>query len=371
MKKLYFLDEEEKNRILNLHESRTKKQYLIKEQSIGSAVYNVAGSASQGAMMGAYLGTPGIVAGAVIGGAIGLITSISSSMSRESFISTVTQICSSGGKPTLAVGGLIDIAEKLNGLINTQNYLGGGYATTDSRAKIKQTLSTIPSIPDLCGVMKEYKDLYQIDLLSDLKREIYYDKYWNETVMVPLTKAIKISKEATEKSKQSQGQTGGSTATVPDNWKSYPCVPKSEGVTPVKDIEGKTIISYKRYSQSKGKYITYQPDGTYWWEGMVERRRYKCGDNGNGIFDAEDYSSLDKKQTSTAGGGGGGTGTGGGDLTSRVKEIQSKLQQTTEIKIGNSGQMDQATINALMAKLNSLGGKPEAPKNITPQTNVQ
>jgi hypothetical protein len=33
--------------------------------------------------------------------------------------------------------------------------------------------------------------------------------------------------------------------------------------------------------------------------------------------------------------------------------------------------MDQATINALMAKLNSLGGKPEAPKNITPQTNVQ
>ena len=33
-KKLYFLDEEEKNRILNLHESRTKKQYLINEQSI-------------------------------------------------------------------------------------------------------------------------------------------------------------------------------------------------------------------------------------------------------------------------------------------------------------------------------------------------
>jgi hypothetical protein len=30
-KKLYFLDEDEKNRILNLHESRTKKQYLINE----------------------------------------------------------------------------------------------------------------------------------------------------------------------------------------------------------------------------------------------------------------------------------------------------------------------------------------------------
>lgn len=31
-KKLYFLDEDEKNRILNLHESRTRKQYLISEQ---------------------------------------------------------------------------------------------------------------------------------------------------------------------------------------------------------------------------------------------------------------------------------------------------------------------------------------------------
>ena len=28
MKKLYFLDEEEKNRILNLHESAAKRQYL-------------------------------------------------------------------------------------------------------------------------------------------------------------------------------------------------------------------------------------------------------------------------------------------------------------------------------------------------------
>ena len=31
-KKLYFLNEEEKNRILNLHESRTRKQYLTSEQ---------------------------------------------------------------------------------------------------------------------------------------------------------------------------------------------------------------------------------------------------------------------------------------------------------------------------------------------------
>lgn len=32
MKKLYFLDEEEKNRILNIHESATKRQYLSEQQ---------------------------------------------------------------------------------------------------------------------------------------------------------------------------------------------------------------------------------------------------------------------------------------------------------------------------------------------------
>jgi hypothetical protein len=36
-KKLYFLNEEEKNRILNLHESRTKKQYLIIEQEVAQS----------------------------------------------------------------------------------------------------------------------------------------------------------------------------------------------------------------------------------------------------------------------------------------------------------------------------------------------
>jgi hypothetical protein len=33
MKKLYFLDEEEKNRILNIHEGATKRQYLNEAES--------------------------------------------------------------------------------------------------------------------------------------------------------------------------------------------------------------------------------------------------------------------------------------------------------------------------------------------------
>lgn len=39
MKKLYFLDEEEKNRVLSLHESATKKQYLSEATEKGGAAY--------------------------------------------------------------------------------------------------------------------------------------------------------------------------------------------------------------------------------------------------------------------------------------------------------------------------------------------
>jgi hypothetical protein len=37
MKKLYFLDEEEKNRILNIHESATKRQYLSEQFGVGQS----------------------------------------------------------------------------------------------------------------------------------------------------------------------------------------------------------------------------------------------------------------------------------------------------------------------------------------------
>ena len=40
MKQLYFLDEEEKNRILNLHESATKRHYLSEQQTGAKFIYN-------------------------------------------------------------------------------------------------------------------------------------------------------------------------------------------------------------------------------------------------------------------------------------------------------------------------------------------
>jgi len=47
MKKLYFLNEEEKNRILNLHENATKRQYLG-EQPLGPVKVPEVGPKTQG-----------------------------------------------------------------------------------------------------------------------------------------------------------------------------------------------------------------------------------------------------------------------------------------------------------------------------------
>jgi hypothetical protein len=38
-KKLYYIDNEEKNRILNLHENRTKTQYLVENQLLENSSY--------------------------------------------------------------------------------------------------------------------------------------------------------------------------------------------------------------------------------------------------------------------------------------------------------------------------------------------
>lgn len=330
MKKLYFLDESEKQRILNLHESHTKKQYLMNEQSVGSAVYATAGGASRGAMIGAPLAgfTAGlsIPVGAVIGGAVGLISSIASGISREGFNSTITQICStSAGKPTLNSGQLMDIAKKLNDLINTTNYMGGGYATPQSRAGIKQTLGTIPTIPDLCGVMTKYKDLYNIGLLADLTREIHYDSYWVDTVKFPLMKAVEVSKEATAKAQEQAAQKPAETLV---GWEKYPCVASNPNA--------------KKFSLKDGS-VTYEINGVDYYGNGRKRDQsgkmsdYHCGADG-----------LIKEGPKPAGGGTGGTG--GGSLATRVSTIQKQLGLT------QTGTMDQATINTLMTKIQGGGG---------------
>jgi hypothetical protein len=337
MKKLYHLDEEEKNRILNLHESSTRKQYLMNEQTIAGAAYSTATGAAKAA--GTALLIPGgfVVApiAGVVGGIVGLISSISSAMGRDAFISTVTKLCSVGNKPTLGAGALMDIAEKLNGLINTPNLLGGGYATVESRKGIKAALTSIPSIPDLCGVNKEYKNLYGIDLMADLKREIRRDDYYRDTVQVPLTRAIRLSQEATTKAAEAAKQKPAETLV---GWENYPCVTSNPNA--------------KKGSLKDGT-VAYNINGeTYYGGGRKlgvdgKMSSYYCGTDGT-------IKIGDKPVQNTTSGV---VGTGG--LVSGMGSVLISPQQVTALRTnagltGTGNSLSQQDINDLYNMINKL-----------------
>ena len=241
MKKLYFLNEEEKQRILNLHKSHQIGKNWLTEQSAGSGVNSVATGAATGAAIGLAAGlffppleVISIPAGAIIGAIVGLVSSISSGMNRGEFNSSVDKACSKtgAGKPTLTGEKMVAIAQKLNDDINTENPYGLGYATEASRQSIRQALLDVPSLPDVCYVMGKYKQIFGISLLDDLTREIYYDENYSNTVRYPLTLAIEKSLDITKQAEEE----GTVEVTDPKTGKKMK-VPKKDAGTYTSDDE--------------------------------------------------------------------------------------------------------------------------------------
>ena len=321
MKKLYYLDEEEKQRILNLHESSTRKQYLMNEQSLGN--------------MATYAAYAGAVAGGPV--AYAVISKINSYMTRSAFIKTVTEACSKGGTPTLGTGPLMDIAEKLNGLINTPNW-PTGYATAESRKGIKAELTSIPSIPDLCGVEKEYKNLFQIGLLADLEREFRLDKNFQDTVQVPLAKAIRLSQEATGKAAEAAKQKPAETLV---GWENYPCVTSNPNA--------------KKGSRKDGT-VDYNINGEFYFgngrkQGVDGKMSsYYCGTDGT-------IKIGDKPIQNTTSG-----VVGGGVPVSGMGSVLISPQQVTALRTsagltGTGNSLSQQDINDLYNMINKLPNK--------------
>jgi hypothetical protein len=233
MKKLYFLNEEEKERILRLHKSRQiGKNWLteqhneeLDEQSVGSGVVSTLGSAAAGtglgfagalgaagagiaagSTFGAGLGIPGIIIGGVGGAIYGLVSSISSGMDRATFNRTIETACTkdkaNAGTPTMGEMEILEAAKRLNEYINTPNMLGLGYATQESRTGIKEILTNVPTLPDFCHIASQYKLAYGKSLLEDLRREIYYDSYYSDVVRLPLLSAVAKSIDLTQEAEE-------------------------------------------------------------------------------------------------------------------------------------------------------------------------
>ena len=204
-KNLYFLDEQEKNRILNLHESHTKKQYLLSEQQWWDDIrYSTVGKG---------------IEGFALGGALGAIKKMMSDIpNRATFSKDMRAVCTSNKiGPAVNSNQLDTISANLKKAIETQNILGQGYATKASAEQIKNELSKISSVPDICGVIKRYGENYGADLLTKLNNEFYNDNAWNNSVRLPLMAAMRKTEQLSKKEAEKPAETLV-------GWENYPCV---------------------------------------------------------------------------------------------------------------------------------------------------
>jgi hypothetical protein len=276
MKKLYFLNEEEKERILKLHESATKKQYLSEDMDMAqcnecgkSDMYeysdldeadagDVGSKALTGAATGAAIAGPaGAVAGAVIGAAYGLIAGSGGSYAG---VKKIFDACNASGlgKSTMGGGTLDSISKQVRTAID-------GWGTDEDA--IKSALGQIATIPDLCAVNKRYAENYPgSTLLDDLDGDIDNDSEWNEYVYQPLLAAKRKSEELGKTAQSANTTTSPSTGGWagkgdPDRyWNALVAALKSVG------IEAKTEnpnfmywglwVVYKDYNKNGGYPIT-------------------------------------------------------------------------------------------------------------------
>lgn len=238
MKKLYFLDEDEKNRILNLHESATKKQYLKEDDTMVPELDEADG----GAVM------TGLLLGGVVGAAAVMIKGAGGSYAG---VSKIFQACKTKGmgKSTMAGGTLDQIADEI------YNSVDGAGTDEDM---LKAALSKIATVPDLCAVNKRYAQNYPgSDLFGDLDGDIDSDGEWNKYVYRPLLNAVRKTEELSAKSNAQSTQKF-----------QFPCVTISGGkAAKLKDgslayvLNGETYYGNGRVSLANGTMSNYYCDG--------------------------------------------------------------------------------------------------------------
>jgi len=210
MKKLYFLNEEESNRILNLHKNATKKQYLSEQvsndQELDEIDWGSVGTgAAAGAAGGAIVGGVGAIPGAIIGGGAALLSQAFGGSYSADAAKKILSACNSKGQ----VGPPQMDRQTLNGIADAINTAIEGLGTDENA--IKTNLSKIQSIPDLCGMAKTYQTRHGESLFDAIDGDIDSPNEWKTYVFLPLLNAYENTKEAAAKVKQDTG--GGDVAT--------------------------------------------------------------------------------------------------------------------------------------------------------------
>jgi len=196
MKNSFILNEEERKRILNLHESAIKKEHLTE---VVVAL------------------TPLAIPGAIAVGAVSYFNSLGSSSQgvKKMFEGCKTQQM---GEKTLDDSTLDEITDGIFDAID------GAGTKLD---QVKSNLSRIPTIPDLCAVTGRYTENHPGRyLFNDLDGDINFDGEWNTYVYRPLLSAVRKS--------TSLGNQASQQGTIPAGWEKFSCVPSNSTAKQVK-----------------------------------------------------------------------------------------------------------------------------------------
>jgi hypothetical protein len=172
-KKLYFLNEEEKNRILSLHESRTKNQYLLNEAT------------------------------------------------RSGFSTKINDICKAG---TYGTGDFTE--NNVNSF--TDSFLkwlkpNSGYLTIKQFNAMSQTITNMKNIANFCKISKKFQEigLTKQPLINELDRFTYENAAFASGIEKPLNDLIKNSEALKQKSEQDYAQGVDGTQSKDNSNKDY------------------------------------------------------------------------------------------------------------------------------------------------------
>ena len=216
MKKLYFLNEEESKRILNLHKEATKKQYLSEQELDEADMGNVASNAASGAIIGAAWGG-GVfsVPGAIIGGAVGAIYGLLSNSNSSDGAKKILQACTN----TKLVGPASQTRQQLNAIADGLNTAIEGMGTDEDA--IKSNLQKITTIPDLCGMAKIYQTRHGENLFDAIDGDIDSEGEWKQYVFLPLLDAYENSVDLGKKLAAQK------ESSVVKGFEKFPCIPSN------------------------------------------------------------------------------------------------------------------------------------------------
>jgi hypothetical protein len=188
MKKVSFDSSgEEKNRILEMHQKSTGRQYLnlINEKSDGKPM--------------SLLGKVGIVLGGAALIAGGVQAYRWEGGDAQQSVKLLHNSCDTSklGNPLQPNGEHEKIAKELGDALRRKTLLIFG--DTDNEG-IKNSLSKIKSVPDYCKVAAEYESIYGEDLYEGFRGDFskFSTTNWDTYIRQPLTNAIKATEKAND-----------------------------------------------------------------------------------------------------------------------------------------------------------------------------